>query len=326
MFLFKKMEQKKEKEIKLKAKAFLFTLFKINEWGPILEYLQSLTSRNYLLVSREFAPKTGSEHYHIYIQFKYTVTLSRKKLLSANIQICRGTPQQNIDYVKKEGDILLEEGEPRLGKGSGKGYTIKEVKAMTDEERDNLPFTSYNRLQALKRDELGVLSASKYPKEVDVYYIFGPTGAGKTTYALTKIKELKDLKLIESDNFNEVKFTNDFWIGVSNANMTQVALYDDFRDSDMCPTEFIRFIDYNTHMINIKYGSALNKFKYIFITSIQDPYDLYKKYQKSENLFVSNEAYDESKEQWTRRMTEIIKIENRTIKMVKKMKETQSSK
>ena len=69
------MEQKKEKEIKLKAKAFLFTLFKINEWGPILEYLQSLKGRNYMLVSREFAPTTGSEHYHIYVQFKYTATL-----------------------------------------------------------------------------------------------------------------------------------------------------------------------------------------------------------------------------------------------------------
>ena len=114
-----------EKEKALKSKAFLFTLFHINEWGPILEYLRSLKGRNYMIASREFAPKTGAEHYHIYVQFEFTVTLSRKKLLSMHIDICRGTPQQNIDYVKKEGDILLEEGEPRLGgKGGGKKVNL----------------------------------------------------------------------------------------------------------------------------------------------------------------------------------------------------------
>jgi len=321
------MEQEKEKEIKLKAKAFLFTLFHINEWGPILEYLQSLKGRNYMLVSREFAPKTGNEHYHIYVQFKYTTTLSRKKLLSTNIQICRGTPQQNIDYVKKEGDILLEEGEPRLGKGSGKGYTIKEVKAMTNEERENLPFTSYNRLQALKRDEISVLKASLSYKNVEVYYIFGKSGAGKTKYAMDAIKDLYDKKLIESDAYNKVKYSGSYWNGVSIDNMTKVALYDDFRDYHMPPSEFIQFIDYNVNVMNIKYGFAMNNFKYIFITSIQNPYDLYKKYQKSENIFVSNDEYtEESKEQWLRRMTEIIEVGEKSIKLLKKKQETQSSK
>ena len=321
------MEQEKEKEIKLKAKAFLFTLFKIEQWGPILEYLQSLKGRNYMLVSREFAPKTNNEHYHIYIQFKYTVTLSRKKLLSANIQICRGTPQQNIDYVKKEGDILLEEGEPRLGKVGGKGYTIKEVKAMSNEERENLPFSSYNRLQALKRDEISVLKASLSYKNVEVYYIFGKSGTGKTKYAIEAIKNLVDLKYIESDVYNKVKYSGSYWNGVSIDNMTKVALYDDFRDYHMPPSEFIQFIDYNVNVMNIKYGFAMNNFKYIFITSIQNPYDLYKKYQKSENIFVSNDEYtEESQVQWIRRFTEIIEVDEKGIKTYKKKKETQSSK
>ena len=319
------MEQKKEKEIKLKAKAFLFTLFKINEWGPILEYLQSLKGRNYMLVSREFAPTTGNEHYHIYVQFKYTATLSRKKLLSMNIQKCKGTPQQNIDYVKKEGDILLEEGEPRLG--GGNAITIKEVKAMTSEERENLPFSSYNRLQALKRDEISILKASEYYKEVEVYYIFGKSGTGKTRHAIEAIKNLVDLKYIESDTFNEVKYSGSFWNGVNLDNMTKVALYDDFRDYHMPPSEFINFIDYNVHIMNIKYGYVINKFKYIFITSIQNPYDLYKKYQKSENIFVSNDEYtEESQVQWIRRFTEIIEVDEKGIKTYKKKKETQSSK
>ena len=53
-------------------KAYQLTINKISDWGAILEYLQSLTSINYMIACREFAPKTQKEHYHVYIQFKYS--------------------------------------------------------------------------------------------------------------------------------------------------------------------------------------------------------------------------------------------------------------
>ena len=59
-------------------KAYQLTINKIEDWGAILEYLQSLTSLNYMIACREFAPKTGKEHYHVYIQLKYSMTLSKK--------------------------------------------------------------------------------------------------------------------------------------------------------------------------------------------------------------------------------------------------------
>ena len=306
------------------SKAYQLTINKISDWGPILEYLQSLTSKNYMIACREFAPSTGKEHYHVYIQFRFSIQLSKKKLLSAHIEKCYGTPQQNIDYIKKSGDILFEGGKPRLG--TGKAITIKEVKEMTYEDRENLPFTNYNRLQALKRDEISVLKASLSYKNVEVCYIYGKSGVGKTKYAMEAIVDLYNKKLIESDAYNKVKYSGSYWNGVSIDNMTQVALYDDFRDYHMPPSEFIQFIDYNVNVMNIKYGFAMNNFKYIFITSIQNPYDLYKKYQKSENLFVSNDEYtEESKEQWLRRMTEIIEVGDKSIKLLKKKTETQSA-
>ena len=88
-------------------KAYQLTLNKIDDWGAIFEYLQSLTSFNYMIACREFAPKTGKEHYHVYIQFKYSMNLSKKKLLSAHIEVCKGSPQANIAYIKKQGDILF---------------------------------------------------------------------------------------------------------------------------------------------------------------------------------------------------------------------------
>lgn len=306
------------------SKAYQLTINKISDWGPILEYLQSLTSKNYMIACREFAPSTGKEHYHVYIQFRFSIQLSKKKLLSAHIEKCYGTPQQNIDYIKKSGDILFEGGKPRLG--TGKAITIKEVKEMTYEDRENLPFTNYNRLQALKRDEISVLKASLSYKNVEVCYIYGKSGVGKTKYAMEAIVDLYNKKLIESDAYNKVKYSGSYWNGVSIDNMTQVALYDDFRDYHMPPSEFIQFIDYNVNVMNIKYGFAMNNFKYIFITSIQNPYDLYKRLQKSDNMFTSSDYYDEeAKEQWIRRFTEIIEVDDKGIKTYKKKKETQSA-
>lgn len=306
-------------------KHYQLTINKISDWGAILEYLQSLTSINYMIACREFAPKTQKEHYHVYIQFKYSMNLSKKKLLSAHIEICRGSPQANIDYIKKNGDILFEEGEPRLA--TGNGFSIKEVKAMTNEERDELSFNHYNKIQSLKRDELCTLRASEYFKNVEVYYIYGLSGTGKTKHAIKGIADLYRQKKIESDKFNEVKYCGSFWNGVSIDNMTEVALYDDFRDYHMTPSEFINFIDYNIHVMNIKYGFVMNKFKYIFITSIQSPYDLFRKKGKKNNLFgnlgnlksnskdnyeINNddddENYEESKIQWLRRISQIVKV------------------
>ena len=312
-------------------KAYQLTINKISDWGEILAYLQSLTSVNYMIACREFAPKTGKEHYHVYIQFKYSMNLSKKKLLSAHIEVCKGRPQANIAYIKKQGDILFEEGEPRL---ASSGISIKEVKEMTKDERENLPFSHYNKVQSLKRDEICTLRASEYFKHVEVFYIFGPSGAGKTKYAINAIKELYKQQKIPDDIFNEVKYCGNFWNGVSLDNMSKVALYDDFRDYHLPPSEFINFIDYNMHIMNIKYGFVMNKFEYIFITSIQSPYKLYDNKPKDDQLskafgaankvlFKSNaEDYEEeSRMQWIRRISQIIEVNGNglTIKLNKEV-------
>ena len=307
------------------SKAYALTLNQIEKWEELLKYFKSLKSRNYIVAGQELAPSTGHPHIQIYIQFNYPIRLSIKKLCGAHIEPCWASPQRNIDYCKKDGNILIEEGKPRLG--AGNAITIKEVKAMTYEDRENLSFSNYNRLQALKRDEISVLKVSSSYKNVEVSYIYGKSGVGKTKYAMEAIKELYDKKLIESDAYNKVKYSGSYWNGVSVDNMTKVALYDDFRDYHMPPSEFIQFIDYNVNVINIKYGFAMNNFNYIFITSIQSPYDLYKGLQKSDNMFTSSDYYDEeAKEQWLRRFTEIIEINDKGIKSYrKKKKETQSS-
>ena len=95
---------------------------------------------------------------------------------------------------------------------------------------------------------------------------------------------------------NMVKHSGDFWLGIGNA---ECAIYDDFRPSDMKPSEFINFIDYNKHPMNVKGGSKQNNYKRIFITSVVNPEYLY-----------MGIASDEPRKQWMRRM-EIVKLEQK---------------
>ena len=95
------------------AKGFQITVNEIDTLSDVLSYLRGL-SPNYLVAARESAPTTGHKHAHIYVQFPNARRLSLKKLCGAHVEKCLGSPEQNIKYVKKDGDIVCEEGAPRL--------------------------------------------------------------------------------------------------------------------------------------------------------------------------------------------------------------------
>ena len=104
-------------------------------------------------------------------------------------------------------------------------------------------------------------------KEVEVYYIQGPSGVGKTCKAKELLKEhgYKKVKMI--------KYENGFWNNVGDG--TGCCLYDEWRDSDMRAREFINFIDYNVQIMNVKGGCIKNQFKLIVITSVQPLNEIY---------------------------------------------------
>ena len=263
------------------GKGFQITCNEIDKLGDVLVYLRGLNP-NYLLAGKETAPTTGHKHAHIYVQFVNSRRLSLKKLLGAHIEKCFGSPQQNISYIKKpDTEIVAEEGKVRK-KG---GVAIADVKKMTLAEREELPVQLYNIVQKIDEKEKADLLPSECYKEVKVFWYHGESGAGKTRQAM---------KEIGSRKFNMLKFENGFWHGIGEA---EIALYDDWRDTHMRPTELINFIDYYIHPLNVKGGSVKNVYKEIYITSIQDPEKIY------------SNMPDEYKRQWLRRIKEIIKFE-----------------
>lgn len=279
---------KTESSKQLRSRSFQVTLNEIEKYEELKDYLINHPKMNYFISCREYAPTTGHPHIHIYIQFTAPVILKYKKLLGAHLEKCRGTPTQNVAYIKKDGDVLDEIGNVRTNETT-RFPTIESVKKMTKEERETLPIQYYNIVQKINDMESNVMSVDSYYKpEIKAYYIWGPSGIGKTKLVMKMLKE----KNIEF--FDEVKHVGDFWQGISGKSTT--ALYDDFRDSHMRASEFINFIDYNVHNLNTKFGFQKNRYQLIFITSVQDPDSLYRNLQNAD---------PEPSTQWKRRLTVI---------------------
>ena len=271
-----------------RARAFQLTLNEVEKYNELKNYLMGLKALRYFISCKEIAPTTGHPHIHIYTQFNVPTSLSLKKCQGAHIERCYGSPDDNKAYIEKDGDILDEWGD--MGSNVNTQFpSIEEVKKMTDEEMDKCPLQYYNQIQKIKTERANNMNVHDLAKVVKVYYLWGPSGCGKTSYAKLAIAKL-------GLEFNQVKYENTFWSGL-NENC-KVALYDDWRDGDMRPNEFIKFIDYNRHSLNIKYGQVRNNYEYIFITSIQDPDKIY---------WESSKKNEEQIRQWIRRM-EIIHI------------------
>lgn len=265
------------------SRNFQLTLNECERYEALKAYLTSLKSNNYFIACKEKAPTTGHEHVHVYVQFDHSIRLAVSKTQGAHIEKCFGSPQQNIDYVKKDGDVLDEIGTVRLAGNP----TIRDIKKMTPEEAEDLPWNMYHTVSAIKGKQANDIDLDDiFKPDMKVIWITGPSGVGKSRRAFEICRERGHRRI------NMVKFDGSFWHGVGTS---EVAVYDDFRDSHMKPSEFINFIDYNVHPMNVKGGSELNRYRLIIVTSVQRP----------EHIYLS--VGGEPRKQWIRRM-EVIEL------------------
>lgn len=79
-----------------------------------------LDQMRYLIYGRETCPSTGRQHWQCYTQLKKKIRFSTlKNLLDGDyhIEACRGSPNENIAYCKKDGDFT-EHGDPPVNPGA----------------------------------------------------------------------------------------------------------------------------------------------------------------------------------------------------------------
>lgn len=234
----------------------------------------------------------GKWHGHYYVYYHNARTWKDIKDYygnDAHIEI----PKCNsavIKYILGEGEHaktktnIVEFGD--MPKDNGHHLTYREAKTMSEEEIDELSLPDalmVRKVQKIEAEKPRAIKITEWKKQIEVTYITGPSGVGKS---LKVVEELT--KNGEEPIVDEVKKEGDFWHGISDE--TDIAIYDDFRDSHMKASEFINFIDYNRHKLNVKGGSKVNNYKRIFITSVQRPEEIYRNMS------------DEPRQQWMRRI------------------------
>lgn len=164
----------------------------------------------------------------------------------------------------------------------GGSFNVAAIKDM--ESPDELPAVLYNTYKRIKRDST-IVRVKDYRKNMNVFWIQGDSGVGKTTKAFEIAEEWEESLECGTDM---IKYVNGFYLGTTPT--ARVAIYDDFRDSHMTASEFINLIDYNKHWMNIKGDSILNEYLVIIITSVQ----------KFSRIYARMD--DEPRRQWERRV------------------------
>lgn len=241
------------------ARSWKLTLNKVamKHYEDIKDYLVEELKSNYFL-SILGEDKKEELHIHIFVQFPRYARISGTKCYGADIESCRGTPEDNVKYLTElyrssDIDLIMDEIGKLRTATKGRGVTAFDLMEIPLEEGESNP-------------------SETYKPDLEVWYFYGKTGSGKTC-------KVFDILVEELGNpeMDYAYYERGYWRGVSYFDQPEVCIYDDFHDSDMKIDKFLDFIDNQCHTLNLrcKYN-AKNKYKKIYITSVQSPYEIYK--------------------------------------------------
>lgn len=277
-------------------------------YEDIKTYITGLKTFTYLHVVEHIGQ--SEKHYHALCQFSENIKkLSTKKLHGAHIKPNTfGNTDQIKDYIDCKDNhpnhvgvtaVLIDDiGEYKyMGVSTLKDSSCESllgVKRATD-----LPdWRMINAWKALKIDERSRITVANWKKNIEVYWIQGPSAIGKSEKAWELVKTWYLDHGIENEEdmlFDELKYNSKsgFYLGVDLGNDTKVAVFDDFR-ARMLPEEFVNLVDYRRHKLEIKGGHIVNNYELIIFTSVQH----------FSRIYGNVDDY-EARTQWTRRVTVI---------------------
>lgn len=244
-------------------------------------------------------PEHGSKfHYHQTVYFKNAVSFNtiKKQYPSAHIQPPKKDLFACINYIKanKNGrkyDVESIGEEPK----DNRFKTIKEVKEMTQSERQNLGINYINIVEKIDREQKAKNDFFDMLREIQadelkapkVIYITGGTGKGKT-YAAYK-RALKNYKIEE---IGKLTLKNEFFDVVNEE--AKCFVIEEFRPSEIKACDFLQLTDKYGYRANVKGGFVSLRPEMIVICSIKRPEEIYK---------------EEINKQFIRRITEVIDLD-----------------
>lgn len=217
----------------------------------------------------------GTPHTHIYAAFKNQVMFStmKQRFYAAHIDAAKGSHRENRDYIRKEGkwrdSHKAETNLPETFEESGELPTesdrrVKQSEAIltmvedgaSDSEIIRAYPSAMNHLKSIEQARQTLLE-EKYGREwreVDVTYIWGETGVGKTR------------SVVEKHGYRNIFRVTNYMHPFDGYKGQDVILFDEFRSS-LKFSDMLAFIDGHPVMLPCRYADKVACYTKVYIIS-----------------------------------------------------------
>lgn len=325
----KKAETKKAEtqQPEIQSRKFLGTLNNPQDWGfdsdKVIRLLSELAGCRYIAIAEEIGAQEHTPHMHFFVVYKNPKAKSTmcNTVPKAHWDECRGTIEQNRDYVFKQGKwVDSEKGTTALPETQREwGEIPSECKEFPTRKSDVMDAINEMIEDGLTPSEIMekhagyceyadtirrayILRRTAYVppvRDVKVHYVVGASGSGKTyTY-----KRLCD-RFGDSDVYLVTDYANDMTAAFDRYQAENVIVLDEFRGNVRFST-FLNLTDIYRCDIHARYVSTMALYSEVYITSIYPPEKLY------ENLVETASQGIEPRQQLYRRISDITYCEVR---------------
>lgn len=311
----------------IQSRKFLGTLNNPTEWGydqdKVIRLLSELAGCRYIAIAEEIGVLEHTPHMHFFVVYRNPKAKSTmcNTVPKAHWDPCRGTIEQNRDYVFKQGKwVDSEKGTTALPETQREwGEIPTECKEFPSKKSDVMDAINEMIEEGLSPSEIMGMhagyceyadtikrayilhKAADVPpvRAVRVHYVVGASGSGKTyTY-----KRLCD-RYGDADVYLVTDYANDMTAAFDRYQAENVIVMDEFRGNVRFST-FLNLTDKYRCDIHARYVSTMALYSEVYITSVYPPEKLY------ENLVETATQGIEPRQQLYRRITDITYCEVR---------------
>lgn len=245
------------------------------------EYMKGLPHVKYFIFQREKGEEKGTEHYQIYIEFGIgkRFEIMKKYFPTAHIEQRKGTKTQARDYCSKE-DTRISDKVYEFGtfaeerERSDLNDIIEMVKdGATDDDILEAYPSQYFRYSKHINDVRQTVLQSRFKnkfRQLEVVYIWGRAGIGKTRYIMDKHGYTNVYRLTSYDHgcFDNYKGED-------------VILFDEFR-SQFKVSDMLNYLDGYPLMLPSRYSNKVACYTKVYIVSNIDFTEQYKEFQEKQ--------------------------------------------
>ncbi len=239
------------------------------------ELLKTYKGLLYYCLSDEEGGKEHTFHTHVYVVFSSSVRFSSllSKFNGAHFEMCKGSSEQNRDYVFKQGkhsasdkgainyaDSHVEYGTMPVER-QGKRNDLDDLYDMVKSGMSTIDILEDNPSYMNYLDKIDRVRTLNFEKEymhkfrqVHVEYIFGPTGCGKTR------------SIFDSFGYDKVYRVTDYSNPFDNYNNEPVVVFDEFYNS-LSLEKMLVYLDGHPLRLSARYANKVACYDKVYIIS-----------------------------------------------------------